>query len=177
MAPKKVWKQILFTPVFHCCFWIWDTGSGMCKNQDPQHWGLGCLSQIQGPGSDFFNPVSWIQGWQDPGSAFRSKNASIFNLKIWSRFLNLDFCPSWIPGSKKHWIHNSYLQHCIYWCLKTDEVCKTPYKLKWFDIRFSTSGFFYKTVSPWPLSILLGPFQIFPKICGDIDNFLLTMGK
>jgi hypothetical protein len=34
------------------------------------------------------------------------------------------------------------------------------------DTRFSTSGFFHGSVSPWPLSILLGPFQIFMKIRG-----------
>ncbi len=39
---KKLWQQIFFTNVFHCCFWIRDPGSeirdpgsGMGKNQDP----------------------------------------------------------------------------------------------------------------------------------------------
>jgi hypothetical protein len=36
------------------------------------------------------------------------------------------------------------------------------------DTRFSTSGFFHKSVSPGPLSILLGSFRIFSKIRGDI---------
>jgi hypothetical protein len=39
-------------------------------------------------------------------------------------------------------------------------------------MRFSTSGFFHESVSPQPLSILLGLFQIFTKICGDIRNFV-----
>ncbi len=48
VATNKVWHQIFFTlSLFCCCFWIWDPGSGMGKNQDPgsginiqdpQHW-------------------------------------------------------------------------------------------------------------------------------------------
>ncbi len=38
---------------------------------------------------------------------------------------------------------------------------------KIFDLRF-----FHESVFPWPLSILLGPFQIFLKILGDIFNFV-----
>ncbi len=30
---KKIWQQIVFTPLFCCCFWILDPGSGMGKNQ------------------------------------------------------------------------------------------------------------------------------------------------
>ncbi len=36
--------------------------------------------------------------------------------------------------------------------------------------------FFYESVSPKPLSIPLGPFQIFSKICGDIRSSRLTAG-
>jgi hypothetical protein len=36
--------------------------------------------------------------------------------------------------------------------------------------RFSTSGFFHKSVSPKPLSLPLGSFQIFSKILGDITS-------
>ena len=37
--------------------------------------------------------------------------------------------------------------------------------------RFSTLGFFHKSVSPKPLSIpTLGPFQFFFLICGDIRS-------
>jgi hypothetical protein len=35
--------------------------------------------------------------------------------------------------------------------------------LKWSATKFLTSGFFIET--PKPLSILLGPFRIFSKIC------------
>ena len=42
--------------------------------------------------------------------------------------------------------------------------------------RFSTSGFFHESVSPKPLSIPLGPFQIFSKIRGDISSSRLTTG-
>jgi hypothetical protein len=31
--------------------------------------------------------------------------------------------------------------------------------------------FFHEAVYPWPLSIPLGTFQIFTKICGDVCNF------
>ncbi len=158
-SKKRYENKFFFTPVFHCCFWIWDPRSGIqdglksgsaIRDKHSRSTTLGFGMFIPDPGSRiwfFFNPVSWIQGWQDPGTASRYKNASIFNLKIWSR-ANLDFCPSWIPGSKKHRIHTSYPQHCIYWCLKTDEVCTTPYKLKGFDIRFSTSGFFLQNSFP-----------------------------
>jgi hypothetical protein len=36
------------------------------------------------------------------------------------------------------------------------------------DTRFSTSGFFHKSVSHGPLSISLGSFRFFSKIRGDI---------
>jgi hypothetical protein len=38
------------------------------------------------------------------------------------------------------------------------------------DTRFSTSGFFHKSVSPGPLSILLGSFRLFSKIRGDFRD-------
>ncbi len=50
--------NFFFTPVFHCCFWIRDPGSGMGKNQDrgsginipdPQHWMQHKLQVICGP--------------------------------------------------------------------------------------------------------------------------------
>ncbi len=40
------------------------------------------------------------------------------------------------------------------------------------DTRFSSLGFFHESVSPRPLSILLGPLRIFTKIRGDIRNFV-----
>jgi hypothetical protein len=40
-----------------------------------------------------------------------------------------------------------------------------------FDIRF-----FYESVSSWPKSILLRPFQNFMKICGDTRNFVFIAG-
>ncbi len=40
--------------------------------------------------------------------------------------------------------------------------------------RFSTSGFFHESVSPYPLSIPLGPFRIFLKIRGDICSSRCT---
>jgi hypothetical protein len=36
--------------------------------------------------------------------------------------------------------------------------------------------FFHESVSPKPLSIPLGPFQIFSKILGDIRSSRLTTG-
>jgi hypothetical protein len=36
--------------------------------------------------------------------------------------------------------------------------------------------FFHESVSPKPLSIPLGPFQIFPKICGDIRSSRCSTG-
>jgi hypothetical protein len=47
--------------------------------------------------------------------------------------------------------------------------------LKGTDLRFLTLGFFHESVSPRPLNIQQGPFQIFMKICGDIYNFVSTM--
>jgi hypothetical protein len=38
------------------------------------------------------------------------------------------------------------------------------------------SWFFQESVSPQLQSILLGPFQIFSKIPGDIRSFMLTTG-
>jgi hypothetical protein len=61
MAPKESMKTNFFSPLSFIA--VFGLGSGMGKNQDPRsginipdphHWGLGCLSQIQGPGSDFF---------------------------------------------------------------------------------------------------------------------------
>jgi hypothetical protein len=40
------------------------------------------------------------------------------------------------------------------------------------DTRFSILGFVHESVSPWPLSNLLGPFRIFTKLLGDIRNFV-----
>jgi len=37
-------------------------------------------------------------------------------------------------------------------------------------MRFLTSGLFHESVSHKPLSIPVGPFQIFPKIRGDIHS-------
>ncbi len=44
------------------------------------------------------------------------------------------------------------------------------------DTRFLTSGCFQESVSPGPLSISLGPFQIFMKIGEDIHNFVFIAG-
>ncbi len=41
-----------------------------------------------------------------------------------------------------------------------------------FDCRF----FFHKTVSPWPLSMPLGSFRFFLKICGDNREWMLFSG-
>ncbi len=35
---------------------------------------------------------------------------------------------------------------------------------------------FYESVSPWSLSILLGPFRISTNIHGDIRNFVIIAG-
>jgi hypothetical protein len=43
-------------------------------------------------------------------------------------------------------------------------------------MRFSTSGLFHELVSPKPINIPLGPFQIFPKIRGDIHSSRCTTG-
>ncbi len=43
-------------------------------------------------------------------------------------------------------------------------------------MRFSTSGFLHESVSPKPLIIPLGPFQIFLKICWDIRSSRCTTG-
>ncbi len=40
--------------------------------------------------------------------------------------------------------------------------------------EFFASGFFHESVSPKPLSILLGPFWIFSEIRGDICSSRLT---
>jgi hypothetical protein len=42
--------------------------------------------------------------------------------------------------------------------------------------RFSTSSFFHESVSPKPLSILLGPFQIFSKIRRNICSSRCATG-
>jgi hypothetical protein len=47
------------------------------------------------------------------------------------------------------------------------------YDLKGVGHEISTSGFVNESVSPWPLSILLGSFNFFMKIRGDICNFIL----
>jgi hypothetical protein len=41
---------------------------------------------------------------------------------------------------------------------------------------FSTSDFFHESVSPKPLHIPFGPFQIFSKIRGDIYGSKCTTG-
>jgi hypothetical protein len=41
--------------------------------------------------------------------------------------------------------------------------------------RFSTEGFFHESVSPKPLSIPLGPFQNFSKLCRDICSSKCTI--
>ncbi len=46
--------------------------------------------------------------------------------------------------------------------------------LKEVDTRFLTSDFFHKSVSPGPLSIPLGPFQIFSKFAEIFANECLT---
>jgi hypothetical protein len=33
---KKVWQQIVFTPLFCCCFWIWDPGWVKIRIRDPR---------------------------------------------------------------------------------------------------------------------------------------------
>jgi hypothetical protein len=43
-------------------------------------------------------------------------------------------------------------------------------------MRFSTSGFFRESVSPKPLSIPLGSFEIFSKVRGDIHSSRCTTG-
>jgi hypothetical protein len=43
--------------------------------------------------------------------------------------------------------------------------------------RFSISGIFHESVSPKPLSLPLGPFQIFSKIFGDIRSSRCTTAK
>ncbi len=42
--------------------------------------------------------------------------------------------------------------------------------------RFFASGFFHKSVSPKPLIIPLGLFQVFPKIRGGIRSLRCTTG-
>jgi len=48
--------------------------------------------------------------------------------------------------------------------------------LKGTVLRFFASGFFHESVSPQPQRIPLGPFQSFPKICGDIRKSRCTTG-
>ena len=52
--------------------------------------------------------------------------------------------------------------------------------ISWFSrdsvTRFSACGFFHESVFPQPQSILLGPFQIFSKIRGDIHKSRCTTG-
>jgi hypothetical protein len=43
-------------------------------------------------------------------------------------------------------------------------------------MRFFTSGFFHESVSPKPLSIPFGSFQIFSKIRGDIRSLRFATG-
>jgi hypothetical protein len=43
-------------------------------------------------------------------------------------------------------------------------------------MRFLNFRFFHESVSPGPLSISLGPFQIFTKIHRDILNFVFNIG-
>ncbi len=58
---------------------------------------------------------------------------------------------AWSCFTKKSIFQNLYLKG----------VC-----LELFDFRF-----FHESVTPWTPSILMGPFQIFLKIRGDIANF------
>ncbi len=55
------------------------------------------------------------------------------------------------------------LPHLYIWLTKRDSVT-----------RFLTSGVFHESVSPKPLSIPLGSFRIFSKICGDIHSSKCT---
>ncbi len=53
-----------------------------------------------------------------------------------------------------------------------ERVVIEPLKGVWhkiFDLRF-----FHESVSPWPLSILLGPFQNFYENSGDIFSVSVT---
>jgi hypothetical protein len=43
-------------------------------------------------------------------------------------------------------------------------------------MRFLTSGFLHRSVSPQPMIIPLGPFQIFLTIRGDIRSSRCTTG-
>jgi hypothetical protein len=38
------------------------------------------------------------------------------------------------------------------------------------DTRFSTSGFFHETVSPWPQVFHCGPYEFFRKLTGSGEN-------
>ncbi len=49
-------------------------------------------------------------------------------------------------------------------------------KLRDSVTRFSSSGFFHESVSPKPLRIPLGPFQIFSKIRGDFRSSRFSTG-
>jgi hypothetical protein len=55
-------------------------------------------------------------------------------------------------------------------------MCWRLYPLKGQCNEIFASGFFHESVSPKPLSIPLGPFQIFLKIRGDIRSSRLTIG-
>ena len=48
--------------------------------------------------------------------------------------------------------------------------------LKEVSHKISTWGFFHESVSPGPLSVLLGLFGIFTKIRRDIRNFVFIVG-
>jgi hypothetical protein len=43
------------------------------------------------------------------------------------------------------------------------------------DRRFLTSSFFHESVYSGALSFPMGPFRIFMKICGDINNFIFII--
>jgi hypothetical protein len=66
--------------------------------------------------------------------------------------------------TKPHTAHSTHIlqSNCIL-TLKRDYVT-----------RFSISSFFHESFSPKPLSILLRPFQILLKICGDICSSRYT---
>jgi hypothetical protein len=59
------------------------------------------------------------------------------------------------------------IKYLLTFCLVLKGQCYT---------RFSTSGFFYESVSPKPLSILIGPFRIVLEIHGDIRSLRCTTG-
>ncbi len=53
-----------------------------------------------------------------------------------------------------------------FWRVVTEPLKGVWHKI--FDLRF-----FHESVSPWPLSVLLGPFQNFYYNSGDIFNFVI----